>query len=514
MKILLKRRFANALPSSITGLNPYEPLWLVQNGTAQSGTGGKGKLYIASTASTVEGVMMDNMLTEAGDIVYASGAKTPSRLGIGNSGQVLGVSNGIPAWIDASTAAGVNNGALLIKNYSEPSVSYTAMTANQDTDTNTNLIFKKGTFTDVSIGQSSNGIQVQYDVSLSETGSATKPIYINQNGVFVASDATVGSSVRPVYMNAGTITQGDYTFPSPITTGNRVLVSTSTSGTLAYASQLGSTRKPIYIDSNGVLSEGSTYAGGTKVTLNGTDRDELTASFYAPTSAGTLGYYLKSNGSGAPTWEDLDAKIHTVVGNPMNFKGSIGTGGTSTTVPTSPSQGDTYKIIAGGDSLSFPSGSSQFTPNVGDTVIYKDSADKWVLIPSGDEPSGTVTSVAMTVPTGLSVSGTPITSSGTLAVSLASEYEIPTTAHMKNFGKVKVGSTTITAYDYNDTFELVAGSNVTLSADARTDKITINATDTNDTYTFSTTATSGKFSVTGSGTSHSVSLEEIDGGTW
>lgn len=40
---------------------------------------------------------------------------------------------------------------------------------------------------------------------------------------------------------------------------------------------------------------------------------------------------------------------------------------------------------------------------------------------------GTVTSVAMTVPTGLSVSGTPITSSGTLAISLANGYSIPTT---------------------------------------------------------------------------------------
>lgn len=41
---------------------------------------------------------------------------------------------------------------------------------------------------------------------------------------------------------------------------------------------------------------------------------------------------------------------------------------------------------------------------------------------------GTVTSVAMTVPTGLSISGSPITSSGTLAVSLATGYSIPTTS--------------------------------------------------------------------------------------
>jgi hypothetical protein len=42
--------------------------------------------------------------------------------------------------------------------------------------------------------------------------------------------------------------------------------------------------------------------------------------------------------------------------------------------------------------------------------------------------SGTVTSVDMAVPTGLAVSGNPITGEGTLAVSYASGYAIPTTA--------------------------------------------------------------------------------------
>jgi hypothetical protein len=37
--------------------------------------------------------------------------------------------------------------------------------------------------------------------------------------------------------------------------------------------------------------------------------------------------------------------------------------------------------------------------------------------------TGSVTSVAMTVPTGFAISGTPITSSGTLALSFASGVE-------------------------------------------------------------------------------------------
>lgn len=46
---------------------------------------------------------------------------------------------------------------------------------------------------------------------------------------------------------------------------------------------------------------------------------------------------------------------------------------------------------------------------------------------------GTVTSVAMSVPTGLSVSGSPITASGTLALSYTSGYSIPTTAKQTNW---------------------------------------------------------------------------------
>jgi len=41
-------------------------------------------------------------LTTTGDLVYASAANTPARLGIGSTGQVLTVSGGVPAWSAAS----------------------------------------------------------------------------------------------------------------------------------------------------------------------------------------------------------------------------------------------------------------------------------------------------------------------------------------------------------------------------------------------------------------------------
>jgi hypothetical protein len=47
--------------------------------------------------------------------------------------------------------------------------------------------------------------------------------------------------------------------------------------------------------------------------------------------------------------------------------------------------------------------------------------------------TGTVTSVAATVPTGLSIAGSPITTSGTLAITYTAGYAIPTTASQTNW---------------------------------------------------------------------------------
>lgn len=106
---------------------------------------------------------------------------------------------------------------------------------------------------------------------------------------------------------------------------------------------------------------------------------------------------------------------------PMVFQGSLGTGGTITALPaaTTENKGFVYKVITDGTYASQAA-------KVGDVFISNGSA--WVLVPSGDEPSGTVTNVAAQGATGshISVSGSPITSSGTLEISVDSGYSIPT----------------------------------------------------------------------------------------
>ena len=106
---------------------------------------------------------------------------------------------------------------------------------------------------------------------------------------------------------------------------------------------------------------------------------------------------------------------------PMQFKGSVGSGGTIewSALPSAAAsnEGYTYKVITKHTSAPIC--------EVGDTIISNGSS--WVVIPSGDEPSGTVTSVGAEGASGshLSVSGSPITSSGTISIGVESGYSIP-----------------------------------------------------------------------------------------
>lgn len=73
-------------------------------------------------------------------------------------------------------------------------------------------------------------------------------------------------------------------------------------------SDVGSATQPIYLAA-GVPTAGTTYAGGTAVTLNNSSKAGSTASFYAPTAGGTANYVLIGNGTtSAPTWAEKAPK--------------------------------------------------------------------------------------------------------------------------------------------------------------------------------------------------------------
>ena len=64
----------------------------------------------------------------------------------------------------------------------------------------------------------------------STVGSSVKPIYLN-NGTATASSSTVGSATRPVYLKNGTITQGTYTLGAACAKGVDTSISTGSTST-------------------------------------------------------------------------------------------------------------------------------------------------------------------------------------------------------------------------------------------------------------------------------------------
>ena len=113
-------------------------------------------------------------------------------------------------------------------------------------------------------------------------------------------------------------------------------------------STIGSATKPIYLI-EGVPTEASTYAGGTKVTFNGTDKGANAITAYAPTAAGTNNYVLKSNGSGEPTWVEKAPKatVADSAGKLTTARTTYVTLGTASTTTTRDWSGDTTIPVAG-----------------------------------------------------------------------------------------------------------------------------------------------------------------------
>ena len=138
-----------------------------------------------------------------------------------------------------------------------------------------------------------------------------------------------------------------------------------------------------------IYHEGNTY--NNKVTVDSTVSTIMTTSNTALTLASKS--YVDTAISGIPT--------------PMQFKGSVGTNGTITTLPAAAvgNTGYVYKAITAHAASTNPVYPEY---KVGDTLISDGSA--WTVIPSGDEPSGTVTSIA----TSNDITGGTITTSGTI----------------------------------------------------------------------------------------------------
>ncbi len=185
----------------------------------------------------------------------------------------------------------------------------------------------------------------------------------------------------------------------------------------------------------------STYASTTAFTLFGSLYD-------GNSSAGTNGMVLQTTGTGVQ-WvatsslgitSGVSSVTYLATSSPwtrgdlayVSSDGAVSSvaTGTLTTNATGLEFSATRGVIGGSSVLSLTSGY---------VVPTTTRANAW------DYASGTVTSVAMTVPTGLSIAGSPITTAGTLALTYAAGYEgFLTTASTSLFSFYNTPSTRIT----------------------------------------------------------------------
>ena len=194
---------------------------------------------------------------------------------------------------------------------------------------------------------------------------------------------------------------------------------------------------------DGVIKGGDTayFIYNTYYHLLGVDRIPDTNNMVTSSSSLTANQIVLGNGDktikgsdytiigpDALIWDDGETQIPTYeavqsylaeLPEPMIFQGTLGTGGTITTLPAAAAgnTGYTYKVITNGIYQSIAA-------KAGDTFISNGSS--WTLIPSGDEPGGTVTNIA----TGTGLTGGPITTTGTISIdttTVATKSDIPTT---------------------------------------------------------------------------------------
>lgn len=143
-------------------------------------------------------------------------------------------------------------------------------------------------------------------------------------------------------------------------------------------------------------------------------------------SGKTIVTTLGNDDTTLPTSKAVKAAIDALP-EPMIFKGTLGKDGTITSLPAAAAsnEGYTYKVITDGKY-------AQQSAKTGDVFISNGSS--WNLIPSGDEPSGTVTNIA----TGTGLAGGPITSSGTI-----SHADTSSQASVSNSGRTYIQSITL-----------------------------------------------------------------------
>lgn len=259
------------------------------------------------------------------------------------------------------------------------------------------------------------GAEVNVIETITVNGTAVSPddsrvvaIYTIESATF--TDDSTSTPAAPVLL---TLTDGE----NQTVTANIPKVSSSSAGVVPKAL---SSAVSTPTQTTKFLMEDGTW--GTPVYTPGADYVKKDGST-TMTGALNMGSHAitgvtdPTNAQDAATKNYVDSAINALP-EAMVFKGTIGSGGNLewSALPTAGStyEGQSYKVITAHNT----------TPicEVGDVIVCANTSltstpsYEWVVIPSGDEPTGTVTNIA----TGSGLNGGPITTTGT--ISLATAY--------------------------------------------------------------------------------------------
>lgn len=262
------------------------------------------------------------------------------------------------------------------------------------------------------LGTSSCKWKEIHGITIYENGTALTNKYLGKSAKAADSDKLDGND-SAYYQKALPTT----------TTAGKVLKSTTTAGTVEWADDTNTTYTIASGDSNGQIKV--TPSSGTAYNV---DVKGLGAAAYKAVDTSVTSGSSNLITSGA---------VYTAINNlpePMVFKGTLGTGGTITTLPTaSSSEGYTYKVITAG---TYASQSAK----VGDVFVSNGSA--WVLIPAGDDVEDTWRNIKVNdnelLGTGISSGAVNFKNGGNITVTgsgnnitlgVASGYSIPSTTN-------------------------------------------------------------------------------------
>lgn len=291
----------------------------------------------------------------------------------------------------------------------------------------------------VSSTVNSGSISGTIAVASGGTGATTLTGYVKGTG----TTAMTASANIPIADVTGAAPIASPTFTGTVTTA------TINTGALSATS----VTSPIYASTPQILTDDATISWNPTLGLNAsvTLSGNRTLSFSTTPASGSYGtLVVTQDGTGGRTLT-LPSGTHKVLGSATGSISLSATAGAkdilnfyydglTSTYYWNVGQGYgaastfTANNIAGGAAGSIP-----YQTGSGATSLLAKGSDGYILtlasgIPSwAAAPATGVTSVAMTTPTGLSVSGSPITSSGTLALSLTSGYAIPLSSSQTNW---------------------------------------------------------------------------------